>query len=187
MHRSVLVALAVAGIAAIGVAQAQTETVRIGIFDPETVWRLTDVGKRYNQDLSEARDRLQGTIDKKSEDAEAMKAKLRQQQHSLSEEKQQQMQKDIQNRLIDLNRMQDDATREMKQQLTDVQNRFQQMLLDTLQTFGKEKGFTLILNNGVIDYAAPQIDVTQDLIAKFNEMHKVPAASTGKSPSKQTP
>jgi len=41
MHRSVLVALAVAGIAAIGVAQAQTETVRIGVFDPETVWRLT--------------------------------------------------------------------------------------------------------------------------------------------------
>jgi len=187
MQRLTLAALAVVGIAAVGAAQAQTEAMRIGVFDPETVWRLTEVGKRYNQDLSEARDRLQTTIDKKSEDVESMKAKLRQQQHSLSEEKQQQMQKDIQNKMIELNRMNDDATREMKQQLTEVQNRFQQMLLDALQAFGKEKGYTLILNSGVIDYASPQVDVTQDLIAKFNEMHKVPAASPGKSPAKPTP
>jgi outer membrane protein len=162
---------------------AQTaEPLRIGVFDPETIWKLTEVGKRYNQDLNDARDRLQGEIDKKQVEIDAIRDKLRQQQASLSEDKAAQMQRDIQNKTIELNRLQDDATREMKSQLSDVQNRFQQMLVHTLEVYGKEKNFTLILNKGVIDYNSPQIDITQDLIQKFNEMHKTPAAPAASKP-----
>ena len=100
----------------------QAETPKIGVFDPETIWKLTDVGKRYNQDLNDARDKLQTDIDKKQAEIDGMRDKLRQQQASLSEDKQAQMQRDIQNRTIELNRMTDDATREMKSQLSDVQS-----------------------------------------------------------------
>src|SRR5207247_11146602 len=163
------------------------EAPRIGVFDPETVWKLTEVGKKYNQDLNEARDRLQGEIDKKQSEIDAVRDRLRQQQASLSEDKASQMQKDIQNKTIELNRLQDDATREMKSQLSDVQNRFQQMLMDTLEIYGKEKNFTLIFNKGVVDYNSPQVDVTQDLIQKFNEMHKPTSAPAAKPQPKKPP
>jgi Skp family chaperone for outer membrane proteins len=166
---------------------APNEHVRIGVFDPETLWKQTEVGKKYNTDLSETRDRLQSNIDKKKEEIDGLTDKMRQQQASLSEEKLQQMQKDIQNKGIELNRLNDDATREMKSQLNDVQNRFQQMLMDTLETYGKEKSFALILNKSVTDYNAPQIDITQELIARFNEMHKAPASSAPKAPVKKAP
>jgi outer membrane protein len=175
----------VPGIAPAGAQQA--EPVRIGVFDPETVWKLTEIGKKYNADLSEARDKLQADIDKKQAEIDAVRDKLRQQQASLSDDKAAQMQKDIQNRVIELNRLNDDATREMKSQLGEVQNRFQQMLLETVEAFGKEKNYTLILNKGVIDYNAPQIDVTQSLIQKFNEMHKVPPSTAAKPQPKKTP
>lgn len=165
----------------------QAEPARIGVFDPETVWKLTEVGKKYNADLSEARDKLQAEIDRKQAEIDAARDKLRQQQASLSDDKASQMQKDIQNRMIELNRLNDDATREMKSQLGEVQNRFQQMLVDTVESFGKEKNFTLILNKGVIDYSAPQIDVTQSLIQKFNEMHKAPPSPVAKPQPKKTP
>ena len=189
MHRWTMVALAfvvlVPGIAPVGAQQA--EPARIGVFDPETVWKLTEIGKKYNADLSEARDKLQADIDKKQAEIDAVRDKLRQQQASLSDDKAAQMQKDIQNRVIELNRLNDDATREMKSQLGEVQNRFQQMLLETVEAFGKEKNYTLILNKGVIDYNAPQIDVTQSLIQKFNEMHKVPPSTAAKPQPKKTP
>jgi hypothetical protein len=51
------------------------------------------------------------------------------------------------------------------------------MLVRTLETFGREKAFTLILNRGVVDYSSPSVDISPDLIAKFNEMHKVQAAA----------
>src|SRR5262245_9660875 len=93
--------------------RAQAEVPKYGVFDPETVWKLTDVGKKYNQDLNDARDKLQSDIDKKQADIDALRDKLRQQQASLSEDKAAQMQRDIQNKTIELNRMTDDATREM--------------------------------------------------------------------------
>jgi outer membrane protein len=164
------------------------ETPKVGVFDPETVWKLTEVGKKYNQDLNDARDRLQAEIDKKQAEIDALKDKLRQQQQSLSEDKAAQMQKDIQNKMIELNRLNDDATREMKSQLNDVQNRFQQMLVETLEVYGKERNFTLVLDKSVIAYNSPQVDVTQDLIQKFNDMHKAAALpATGKAQPKKTP
>jgi hypothetical protein len=70
----------------------------------------------------------------------------------------------------------------MKYQLGEVQGRFQEMLVKTIETFGKEKGFTLIMNKGVVDYASGSVDISQDLLAKFNEMNKVPAAAGAKKP-----
>ena len=163
------------------------EAPKFGVFDPDTVWKLTDIGKKFNQDLNDARDRLQGEIDKKQAEIDGMRDKLRQQQSTLSEEKSAQMQKDIQNKLIELNRMNDDATREMKSQLNDVQGRFQQMLMETVEAYGKEKNFTLVLNKGVVDYNSPQIDITQELIQKFNETHKSSAPPAAKTPPKKAP
>jgi len=173
-------------IGASSLAAQQVEPQKVGVFDPETVWKLTEVGKKYNQDLNDARDRLQAEIDKKQTEIDALKDKLRQQQQTLSEDKAAQMQKDIQNKMIELNRLNDDATREMKSQLNDVQNRFQQMLVETLEIYGKEKSFTLVLDKSVIAYSSPQIDVTQDLIQKFNDMHKAAALpATGKTQPKK--
>ncbi len=173
---------------AAGQVLAENEPViRLGVFDPETVWKSTEVGKKFNQDLSEARDRLQAGIDKKQQEIDALVEKLRQQQASLSDEKAQQMQKDIQTKRVELNRMNEDATSDMKQHLNEVQGRFQQMLSDTLETFGREKNFTMILNKAVVDFSSSQVDVTQDLIAKFNEVNKVQASTTKAPDKKATP
>lgn len=162
--------------------QAQEQALRIGVFDPEIVWRETEVGKKYNADLSAARDRLQAAIDRKQADLEALRDQLRQQQASLNESRIQQMQKDILDKKTELDRMNEDATREMRSQLADVQNRFQEMLLRTLDVFGEENTYTLILNKGVIDYNSASIDITQQLITRFDEMHKVPPASASNAP-----
>lgn len=172
-------ALALALLAAPIPCRAQSEPMKVGVFDPEILWKQTEVGKKYNQDLSASRDRLQAQIDKKQEDVEALKARLRQQQVSLNDDKIQEMKKEIIAKQTELDRLNEDATKEMKYQLGEVQSRFQEMLVKSLEAFGKEKSYTLILNKGVIDYNAPGIDISQELIAKFNEMHKVPAASAG--------
>jgi Skp family chaperone for outer membrane proteins len=165
-------------------ALAQGETMKIGVFDPEVLWKQTEVGKKYNLDLSAARDRLQASIDKKQEELEATKSKLRQQQQTLSDDKVNDMKKDILNKQTELDRLNEDATKEMKYQLGEVQGRFQEMLVKTLETYGKEKGFSLILNRSVVDFSAPGVDISQDLIAKFNEMHK-PTAPTAAAPPKK--
>lgn len=183
MRRSLLPVVLALAIAGPALAADPPGTMKIGVFDPEVLWKQTEVGKRYNLDLSAARDRLQAQIDKKQEDVEALKSRLRQQQQSLSEDKINDMKKEIVAKQTELERLNEDATKEMKYQLGEVQGRFQEMLVKTLDAFGKEKGYSLILNRGVVDFSATGIDVSQDLIAKFNEMHK--AAATPAGPAKK--
>jgi len=182
--------LCLVGLAAGGSARAQSAPgaapTKIGIFDPDTLWKLTEVGKKFNQDLTDARDKLQGNIDKKQAEIDALKDKLRQQQ-GLSDDKAAQMQRDIQTRAIELNRLTDDATREMKVQLNDTQNKFQQMLVATIEAYGKEKNFMLILEKGAAVYNSPAIDITQDLIQKFNGLHKAAAAPEPRPQPKKPP
>jgi hypothetical protein len=52
------------------------------------------------------------------------------------------------------------------------------MLLKTVDAFGKEKGYALILTRGAVVYSASSIDINQYLIAKFNEMNRT-APTTG--------
>ena len=183
MSRSILPIVLAFAVAGPTLAAAQGEAMKIGVFDPEILWKQTEVGKKYNLDLSAARDRLQAQIDKKTEDVENLKSKLRQQQQSLSEDKINDMKKEILGRQTELERLNEDATKEMKYQLGEVQGRFQEMLIKTLDAFGKEKGYSLILNRGVVDFSANGIDISQDLIQKFNEMHK--AAATPAGPAKK--
>jgi Skp family chaperone for outer membrane proteins len=155
-------------ILATGIAVAQAPPDKVGVFDPESVWRLSDVGRKYNETLSNAANRLQERIEKKQSE----------------EDKVQAMQRDAQTKRIELERLNTDAKREMNDQLNEVQGRFQRMLIETIQTFGKEENYTVILSSEVVGYSAPQADITQDLIAKFNEMHKVPPESASTTSSK---
>lgn len=183
MSRSLLPIVLAFAVAGPALAADSGGTMKIGVFDPEVLWKQTDVGKKYNQDLSAARDRLQAQIDKKTEDVEALKSRLRQQQQSLSEDKINDMKKEIIARQTELERLNEDATKEMKYQLGETQGRFQEMLMKTLEVFGKEKAYSLIVDRSVAAFSAPGIDISQDLIAKFNEMNK--AAATPAGPAKK--
>jgi Skp family chaperone for outer membrane proteins len=165
-------------------ARAQGEVMKIGVFDPEVLWKQTDIGKKYNEDLSVARDRLLAQIDKKTEELQTTRSKLRQQQQTLSVDKVTEMQQYILSKETELDRLNEDATKEMKFQFGQFQGRFQEMLTKTLDAFGKEKGYALILTRGAVVYSASSIDIDQYLIAKFNEMNKPPASTTATPPRK---
>jgi Skp family chaperone for outer membrane proteins len=183
MHQWMIAALVVPGLLlAPAAAPAQMEAMKIGVFDPEILWKQTELGKKYNQDLSAARDRLQSQIDKKSEEIEGLKARLRQQSASLNDDKINDMKKDILAKQTEFDRLNEDATKEMKYQLGEVQGRFQELLAKTIESFGKDKGYTLIMMKDVVSFSAAGVDISQDLLAKFNEMNKVPPAAGAKKP-----
>jgi outer membrane protein len=159
-----------------GGAVAQQEAARIGVFDSQTVWQQTEEGKKFQSQLAAFRDGKIAEINNRETELNKLKDKLRDQEVSLSDEKKNQMLKEIDQKSIDLKRLNDDATREMKTQLGDSQEKFQKELLEVVEAMGREKKFTLILEKSIIVYNDSTVDVTTDVVAKFNQMYK-PAAS----------
>ena len=155
-----------------GPALAQQEGIRIGVFDSQAVWQQTEEGKKFQSQLAAFRDGKIAAITLKETELNKVKDKLREQEASLSDDKRNQMLKDIDQKTIDLKRLNDDATREMKAQLGDSQDQFQKELLEVVTALGKEKKYLMILERSIVVYNDAAVDVTGEVTTKFNQLYK---------------
>jgi len=165
---------------------AQQEGMRMGVFDSTLVWQQTEEGKKMQAQLAAFRDSKLAEINAKEAELGKLKEKLRDQEMNLSDEKKSQMLKEIDQKSIDLKRLNDDATREMKTQLGDSQDQFQKELFEVVEALGKEKKYTLILEKSIAVYYDPASDVTAEAVAKFNQMYKGSSASPAASKPKDS-
>ncbi|PYQ14277.1 MAG: hypothetical protein DMH00_02125 [Acidobacteria bacterium] len=165
---------------------AQQEAARIGVFDSQAVWQQTEEGKKFQSQLASFRDSKIAEVNTKEAELTKLKDKLRDQEVSLSDDKRNQMMKDIDQKSIDLKRLNDDATRELKAQLGDSQDQFQKELVDVVTALGKEKKYLLILERSIVVYNDAVVDVTGEVIAKFNQMYKGSPQATPAAKTKET-
>jgi len=159
---------------AVGVAHAQPAAPpKIGVFDAARISEETDEGKRIQQSLTRFRDTKQAEISAKETEVADLQNQLNTQALSLSPERRSTLEKEIQRKVLDLNQARAAASREMQLEVGEAQTRFQDQLLAVVESFGRDEGFDLILERGLVAFAAPTIDVTTALVDRFNRM--VPA------------
>jgi outer membrane protein len=171
MARNVLV-LALLTWGAVGFAAAQQESNRIGVFDSTLVWQQTEEGKKMQAQLAAFRDGKLADINGKETELNKLKDKLRDQEMSLSDDKKSQILKDIDQKSIDLKRLNDDSTREMKAQFSEAQDQFQKELFQVVEALGKERKFLLVLEKTLTIYNDPSVDITPEVVTKFNQLYK---------------
>ena len=183
---SVVATLLVASGAAVW---AQTPaSLKIGVFDANRVSEETDEGKRIAGKLSAFGEKKKSELAAKDKEIADLRAQLESQNLSLSPERQQQMQKDIQRKGLELQQGQESARNEFQIEVSEAQNRFQEQLIRVINQFGRDEGFTMIIERatGGVAFASESVDVTTAIVDKFNEMVKgapEPAAAAPKPPA----
>jgi len=178
--------IALLAAASLGAAAAQQQEVRIGVFDSQPVWQQTEEGIKVRTTLEAYRDRKLAEINTREVELNKLKEKLRSQEVSLSDDKKSQMLKEIDQKTIDLKRLNDDASREMQSQFSDARDQFQKELFDVVEALGKEKKYTLILEKSIAVYNDSAVDITPEVVAKFNQMFKGESAATPTSKGKES-
>jgi outer membrane protein len=182
-------------LAASTAAWAQAPALKIGIFDANRVSEETDEGKRIAAKLSAFGEKKKAELAAKDKEVSDLRAQLDSQNLSLSPEKQTQMQRDIQKKTLELQQGQEAARNEFQIEVSDAQNKFQEQLIRVINTFGRDEGFTLIIERttGGVAFAAEAIDVTTAIVDKFNEVvknpvdDKAPAAAKPPAPAPKKP
>jgi outer membrane protein len=162
---------------ATGLAQAQSAGMKIGVFDANRVSEESDEGKRIASRLTSLGEKKKGEISSKEKEIAELRQQLDSQTLSLSPEKQTQLQKDIQRKGLELQQAQESARNEFQIEVSEAQNKFQEQLLRVINQFGRDEGFTLVLERatGGVAFASESIDVTTAIVDKFNQMVKPPA------------
>jgi outer membrane protein len=100
----------------------------------------------------------------------ALQDQFNKQRFTVSEQRQAEMSKEIEDKQISIRRFQDDAQRELQEAQRRELGGLEERILPIIDQIGKEQGYTLIFNkfqSGLV-YADESVDVTDTVITRFN-------------------
>jgi outer membrane protein len=169
MYRLTIRAAALAVIM-MAVALPAAAQVKVAVIDVQRVVTESDPGKEVMQ-------KLRTISDAKAQEGQALQQELatlqdqfNKQRFTVSEVRQAEMSKEIEDKQIAIRRFQDDAQRELQ----DAQRRelggLEERILPIINQVGQEQGLTLIFNkfqSGLV-YADETVDITDSVIQRFN-------------------
>jgi outer membrane protein len=163
--RGALMAVVVAAVAMPAAAQN-----KIAVIDVQRVVTESDPGKEVMQ-------RLKAVTDAKSQEGQALQQQFaalqeqfNKQRFTVSESRQAEMSKEIEDKQIAIRRFQDDAQREVQEAQRRELGGLEERILPIINQVGQEQSFTLIFNkfqSGLV-YADETVDITDEVIRRFN-------------------
>lgn len=159
---------------------------KIGVINIQAVIGNTAEGKKAFAELDKKYAPRKQDLQEQSQAINALQDQLQKQGTTLSDEEQRRQTRDLQEKQTRFKRAQEDAQADFNADQQDVVNRIGSKLVKLINDYAPQNGYAMIIegNPQLIYYAAPQIDLTEDLIKRYDAANPVAAeAGAGSSPS----
>lgn len=174
IHRAVLGLALAAALAAPAVARAQAPagagSLKIAVIDTERVLLASETGKKALGDLKKLQETKENEVKTKQQEIKDLQTKVQDGRMSLSQDKISEMEKQLEDKVIALRRLQDDANRELTKKRDEVLAQIDQKVMPVINQVGKEQGYTMIFRkfeSGLI-YADEAVDITGQIIQRLD-------------------
>lgn len=161
-------------LACVALAGAQAATARaefkVAVVDVQRVVQESASGKESLARVQKLQQAKAEDLQKRQKELRDLEQKIQEQGKSLSEEAMDKLQKDYQQRALDMKRFQDDAQRELEETQRRELGELERRLLPLIQAAAKEMGYSLIFNkyqSGLL-HATEDADITDSVITRFN-------------------
>jgi outer membrane protein len=128
------------------------------------------VGKESLARIQKVSTAKQDDLTKRQTELRDLEKRIQEQGKSLSEDAMENLQKDYQQKALDLKRFQDDAQRELEELQRRELTELEKKVLPVIEAVSKELGYSLVFNkfqSGLL-YADEAVDLTAAVIQKFN-------------------
>ncbi len=172
-----LVSVAVAALAA--PMFAQNTPARVAVIDVQKVLTQSIAGKAAYDKLKKIQDDRVEKAKSMDEEVRKLDADINSKKMSLSEDKLAEMQKQLADKRISMQRYAQDADREVGEARDRELQALETKIKPVIDAIGKEMGIAAIFNkfeSGLV-YASDAIDITDTVIKRFNEANPAAAAA----------
>ena len=170
MHRILsTVALGAVLLAAAPVAHAQA-AINVAVIDVERVVRDSDPGKAAIEQLRKESEALLQRGQSMQQELQQLQEQAQKQQMTLSAEKLEEMQKQMEDKAIALQRFEEDARRQLEEMQRETLSGLEGEILEIVDSVGREKGIKMIFKkfqSGLV-YADTSVDITDEIIRRYN-------------------
>lgn len=149
---------------------AAAQDLSIAVIDVQRVVTESDPGKQALQKLKELQDAKIDEGRALQQTLAALQEQMSKQRFTLSEERLAEMNKQLEDGQIALQRFQDDAEREIDEARRRELGGLEGRIIPVINQVGVERGFTVIFNkfqSGLV-YADDSVDITDEVIRRFN-------------------
>jgi outer membrane protein len=157
---------------------AQTTPARMAVIDVQKVLTQSAAGKAAYEKLKKMQDERVEKAKQMDEELRKLDADISTKRLSLSEDKLAEMQKQLADRRISMQRYAQDADREIGEARDRELQALEARIKPVIDALGKEMGLAVIFNkfeSGLV-YASDAIDITDTVVKRFNEANPAAAA-----------
>ncbi len=158
------------------------ETVKIGFVDLIKALNESDSGKKAKADLEIMIKTKQTSIDEKGKEIEKLKSDLEKQSSVLSSEARKTKEDELEKMIREYQRVGTDSQNDIKKKESEFTGEILKGLRQVIEKIGQDGGYTMIIENaeGIILYAKPDQNLTEQVIKKYNESKSTAKETKGK-------
>ncbi len=183
----VLVGLVLGGLVALPASAQQAQ--KIGVIEVQRIVQESAIGKESLARVQRSQAQKQDELGKRQKELRDLEEKLQTQGATLSDDAKDKLQKDYQQKALDLKRFQDDAQRELQELQQKELGELEKRVMPVIEKVAKEAGYALIFNkyNSGLLFADQATDLTDQVIQKFNTEIAAAPATEAKPAGKPAP
>jgi outer membrane protein len=157
-----------------------SQTLNIACVDLKRVIVESDQGKQVQKVLTDEAERLKKTLDSKQDELQKLKDALEKQGATITPEARAEKEKQYQTKLKDYQRLYGDYQSELQQKDGEYTQKILKEIEDVIKSLGEKEKYVVILEksqSGIL-FLTPAVDITDKVIAAFNESVKKKASVT---------
>jgi outer membrane protein len=168
-------------------AYAQGAPTKVGIINIQNAIASTKDGQKAAADLQAKFEPTRTRLAKKQGDLEADKAKLNQGANAMSVDQKEKLMRDIDAKTKSLTRDTEDAQAELDQEQGKIMQELGGRIVAVINKYSKDHGYSLIIDvssqQTPVLFAAPEIEITGDIIKLYDQNSPGAVSSAPKAPS----
>jgi outer membrane protein len=150
-------------------AWAQTTDIKIGYVDFSRIQSESKAGVKAMKTIESMFKDKQSQLDQRQAELEKAMKELEKQAPLLAEDVRKQKEDKLQKDYKDLQRFKQDSEDELNKKKNDLAATMFKEVNDIIKKYGKQEGYTLILERSVVLYAPEAVDVTDKIIKMYDE------------------
>lgn len=160
----------------------------IGIINIQLAMTRTQEGKKAAEDMQTQFGPRQTKLQQMQEEVRNLESELRNKERTLSDEARLQLARQIEQKRKEFTRAQQDLNDEAEQVQQDYVNRIGEKMQRIIDRYAREKSLSVVLNavywfqGGPFVYAAPAVDITEDIVRLYDETYPVQSSATPSQP-----
>jgi len=180
---TLLIALILAGGSAVGLrAQTAAAQEKVGVINIQAAIAGTGEGKKVIADLQKKYAPRQQELQRLQQEIQAIQDQLSKQSATLSDEEQGRLNREAEDKQKLLKRSAEDAQNDFNRDRDEAIGQIGQKMVKVISDYAQQNGFKLVLDDAQIPiyFAAKDIEITQDIVKRYDTANPVADAGAAK-------